>query len=246
MSTQLIWFWIWSYNNPPFPPPLLFPFGSNQIPTSFAALDFGCTIKMCRNYIVNTISGLIFPTLALAISLWKELPGKWPKQRTIELEPIWWVGAELANLMQIPAGLEKTHGLQPDKLWIQETKPHVESLLILNKVWSDVDISQTIGVSTQGDGGSNPSQKLEMLWLCWSRLCTTWLAKAEWFSKGLKRRGQWEPRVSCLPAAPSSDSNFRPSIPIHRHALHSIEWPCFLLQSLHCMALYCNTYPCMF
>ena len=75
--------------------------------------------------------------------------------------------------MQIPAGLEKTNGLQPDKLWIQETKPHVESLLILNKVWSDVDISQTIGVSTQGDGGSNPSQKLEMLWLCWSCLCTS-------------------------------------------------------------------------
>ena len=101
--------------------------------TSSAALDFGCTVKMCRNYIVNTISGLIFSTLALAISLWKELPRKWPKQRTIELEPIWRVGTQKANLMQIPAGLEKTHGLQPDKLLMQEIHNSYQvSLLILN------------------------------------------------------------------------------------------------------------------
>ena len=48
---------------------LLLSFGSNQMPTSNAALDFGYIVKMCRNYIVNTISGLIFSAPALAISL---------------------------------------------------------------------------------------------------------------------------------------------------------------------------------
>ena len=48
---------------------LLLSFGSNQMLTSSAALDFGYIVKMCRNYIVNTISGLIFSAPALAISL---------------------------------------------------------------------------------------------------------------------------------------------------------------------------------
>ena len=48
---------------------LCLPLGSNQMPSTSAALYFGYIVKMCRNYIVNTISGLIFSAPALAISL---------------------------------------------------------------------------------------------------------------------------------------------------------------------------------